>query len=93
MSVLPYVTYTNPQASEEDISKALAAANCTEFISRLEGERDYMVGRNGSKLSGGQKQRLALARALLSEPSLLILDEPTSGLDPFHQRTFVSIMA
>ena len=66
MSIVDNITYTNPNASQEDITKALEAANCTGFVARLEGGWEFIVGRNGSKLSGGQRQRLALARALLS---------------------------
>jgi ATP-binding cassette, subfamily B, bacterial len=80
-SLLENLRYGRPEATDEEVFRAVEAARCTEFITRLPEGFDTLVGERGMKLSGGQRQRLAIARAFLMDAPIVLLDEATSALD------------
>ena len=81
LTVAENIAYANPSASRREIEAAARIANAEEFIKKLSGGYETMVGERGIKLSGGQRQRLGIARAILNNPKVLIFDEATSNLD------------
>ncbi|MFQ5775996.1 MAG: ABC transporter transmembrane domain-containing protein [Kiloniellaceae bacterium] len=80
------IRYGRPEASDEEVRRAAAAAAALDFLERLPEGLNTFLGEKGVRLSGGQRQRLAIARAILRDPAVLLLDEATSALDAESER-------
>jgi ATP-binding cassette subfamily B protein/subfamily B ATP-binding cassette protein MsbA len=92
-SVRDNIAYGRHDASDAEIEDAARRANSHEFIIKLPEQYETFIGERGVKLSGGQQQRLAIARAILASPQILILDEATSNLDTESEQLIQASMA
>ena len=80
------ISYSKPDATPEEVIKAAKIANAHDFICKFPDGYDTRVGERGQRLSGGERQRIAIARAVLHNPKLLILDEATSSVDSHTEK-------
>ena len=89
-SIYDNITAGLEDSSEEDVVEAATIACCHDFIAKLPGGYGYQLIENGMNLSGGQRQSIALARAFIRKPKLLVLDEPTSSMDSETEEKIVN---
>ena len=91
-SIFFNIKYADNNASKEDVISAAILANIHHFIDDLPDKYNTMVGERGLKLSGGEKQRIAIARAVLKKPKIIIFDEATSSLDSKSENKILNSM-
>ena len=92
-SVAENIAFSRPDAPRADVERAARLAGAHEFIEALPRGYDTVVGERGFSLSGGQRQRIAIARAILSDPRVLVLDDATSAVDPSKEHEIREAMA
>jgi ATP-binding cassette subfamily B protein len=86
------IAYGNPAATQDEIERAARIACAQEFIAQLPDKYDSVLGEGGMNLSGGQRQRLAIARAILLDPAILLLDDPAASIDPHTEHEILEAM-
>ena len=92
-SIAENIRYSSPDASFEQIMRAARTANAHDFICAKPDGYDTQIGENGKELSGGEKQRIAIARAIIHDPRILILDEATSSVDTHTEKLIQEAIA
>jgi len=87
------IAYARPDATDVEIERAMRLAGASEFVRRLPDGYETLLGERGYSLSGGQRQRLAIARAIVADPAVLILDDATSAVDATKEHEIRSALA
>jgi len=87
------IAFARPRATREEIERAARLAGAHDFIERLPEGYRTVLGERGYSLSGGQRQRIAIARAIVSDPRILVLDDATSAVDPSKEHEIREAMA
>ena len=91
-TIFENIRYGNPNATDQQVHRAIELAHLDEFIAVLPEGSDTIVGERGLKLSGGEKQRVTIARTILKQPPILVFDEATSSLDSQSERSIMSAL-
>ena len=89
-TVAENIRYGRPGAADAEVADAIEAAGITDLVTSLPSGMDTLIGERGKTLSAGERQRIAIARAFLADPAVLILDEATASLDPGSEREVIA---